>query len=276
MFRFYSKIWKEFKEYIILILLVLTSLILLTQNNNPQVQRVRAIAFGSFAVVTSVVTDLFSTARLEKENEELRRVNSELMMEISKLRKYGIVNEELRGLVNLIDTSGLPLTPAYIVSKSLSQTQNTITLNVGLKDSIKPGMPVINNMGLVGIIHSISEDYSIARTLKNVDLKITVKNERSRINGIMKWSGEELIIIDVPKTYDFEIGDRIVTSEVSSIIPVPVPIGIVSEISGVDPGIFNIVKVKPFVELLKIEHVFVLAIVQSKQKQNLELNFYNK
>lgn len=276
MIKFLSKIWENFKEYIVLILLVITSLIILSQNRNQEVQKVRAIAFGSFAVVTSIVSDLFNTSDIKSENRELRSINAQLMLQISKLREYGILNEELKQMVGYKDTSSYPLIPATVISKSLSRTNNTFTLNVGMKDGVKPGMPVINNHGMVGIVHSISEDFAIVRTLENVDLKLTVKNERSRINGIMRWDGEELAIINVPETFDFKPGDRIVTSEVSYLVPVPIPVGIVTELDNVDSEIFSRVKVKPFVDLLKIENLFVLGIVQSKQKENLELNFYNQ
>jgi rod shape-determining protein MreC len=197
------------------------------------------------------------------------------MLQVNRLRNYGITNSELKGLVGLIDTTNLPLIPAGIVSKSLNKSQSTITINVGSASGIKPGMPVINDQGLVGIVYSISEDFSIARTLKNIDLKITVKDERSRVDGIMKWNGEDLVIIDVPKTYDIEPGDRIITSEISSIVPIPIPVGVVLGLNKIETGIFNEVKVKPFVDFIRTENVFVLAIVQSKQKNDLELNFYN-
>jgi rod shape-determining protein MreC len=274
MIKFLSNAWSNFKEYVILCLLVILSLILLSQNQNQKVQKVRAIAFGSFSTVSSVFSNLFNTARITEENEELRKANAELMMQISKLREYGITNEQLRGLVGLKDSSSLPLIPATVVSKSLSLTQHTITVNAGLKDSVKPGMPVINYSGLIGIVHSSSDDFSIVRTLKNVDLKLTVKNERSRIHGIMKWDGEEFIIVNIPKTFDFEIGDRIITSELSSIVPVPLPVGLVQEIDDVETEVFKRVKVKPFVDLLSVENLFIVGIVNSTQKQNLELNFY--
>ena len=276
MIKFLSKIWENFKEYIVLILLVITSLIILSQNKNQEVQKVRAIAFGSFAVISSIVSDLFNTENIKSENEELRRVNSELMLQISKLREYGILNEELKGLAGFKDSSSYPLIPASIVSKSFSRTNNTFTLNVGRKDNVKPGMPVINNKGIVGIVHTISEDFAMVRTLENVDLKLTVKNERSRIHGIMRWDGEELAIINVPETYDFKPGDRIITSEASYLVPVPIPVGIVEAMQHIETEIFSRIKVKPFVNLQNIEKVFVLGIVQSKQKENLELNFYNK
>jgi len=276
MIRLFTKVWNNFKEYIVLVILVLISLIILSQNKSAQVQKLRAIAFGSFATVTSLVSDIFSVTDLKRENEELRKMNSELMLQISKLRDYGIVNSELKDLLGFKDTIDLPLIPATIISRSLSMTQNMITLNTGSKDSVLPGMPVINDRGFIGLIHSTSEDFSIARTLHNVDLKLTVMDERSRINGIMKWTGEELIIINIPNTFDIKVGDRIITSELSSIVPLPIPIGVVDEFRKNETGIFSYVRVKPFVDLIPIENVFILADVKSKQKENLELNFYKR
>jgi len=276
MFRFLLYVWNRFKEYFILTLLVIISLTLLTQNNNQQVQKVRAVAFGSFAAVSSVFYDLFNITQLKNENKDLRQTNAELMLQLSMLREQGILNRELNGMLGYEDTTSLPLTPATIVSKSLSITQNTITINEGTKKGIKPGMPVISYRGMVGIIQTCSDNFSIARTLKNVDLKLTVKNEKNRLNGIMKWDGEKLVIVDVPKTYDFDIGDRIVTSEISSIIPVPIPVGIVAKIEEEQTGILNLIHVTPFEEVLTVEHVFILMLVENEEKNNLELNFYNR
>jgi len=274
MFKLLSYFWDNFKEYVVLVILVVISFILLTQNNNPQVQKVRAVTFSSFAVVTTVIYDFFNTTQIERENKELREVNAELMLQISALREQGILNSKLKDLAGFKDTSTLPLMPATVVSRTLSQTQNTITINKGTNHGIKPGMPVMNHLGLVGVIHSTSEDFAIARTLKNIDLKLTVKNERSRIDGILIWDGNKLVVINLPKTFDFEIGDRIVTSEISSIIPIPIPVGVVYEIIPERTGLLNRISVTPFVDVLSVEHVFILQLVQSIQKKELELNFY--
>lgn len=276
MFRFISYVWNRFKEYLILLVLVIVSFTLLTQNNNPQVQKVRAVAFGSFAAVTSVFYDLFNITQLKNENKNLRKTNAELMIQLSELREQGILNRELKGMLGYKDTTSLPIVPATVVSRSLSLTQNSITLDAGTKKGIKPGMPVISYKGLIGIIQTCSDGFSIARTLKNVDLKITVKNEKNRQNGIMKWDGERLMIVDVPKAYDFDVGDRIVTSEISSIIPVPVPVGIVSKVEEEQTGLLNRIVINPFEEVLTVEHVFIIKLIENDEKNNLELNFYNK
>jgi rod shape-determining protein MreC len=276
MIKLFSYVWNQFREYLVLVSLVIISLSVLTQNNNPQVQKVRALAFGSFATVTSVFYDIFNITQLRNENSVLRRVNAEMMIQLSMLREQGILNRELKGMLGFKDTTSLPIFPATIVSKSLSITQNSITINAGNKEGLKPGMPVLSYRGLVGIIQSCSDNFSIARTLKNVDLKLTVKNEKNRLNGILKWDGEKLMIVDVPRTFDFDVGDRIITSEISSIVPIPIPIGIVSRIEEDKTGLLNLIHVKPFEEVLSVENVFILMMVENAEKNNLELNFYNR
>lgn len=276
MIRFLLSVWQNFKEYIVLVFLLILSLILLSQNNSQGIQKVRSIAFGSFASITSVFNDIFNISNLKNENESLRRTNAEMMLQLSRLREYAITNENLKGLLALKDSTKYPLIPATIISKSLSKSQGTITLNAGKNQSVKIGMPVITDKGMVGIIYSTSDNYSIVKTLNNVDLKVTVKSERTRENAIMKWNGDWLIMIDVPKTYDFKKGDRIITSEISSIVPLPLPIGVVYEVGNVEQGIFNEVKVQPFVDFHKVENVFILGIVKSKEIENIEFNFLNR
>lgn len=276
MLRIFSNLWEEFKEYIILVVLLVVSLILISLNEQPGIKKVKAISFGTFASVTSVISDVFSTSSLRSENETLRRKNAELMLKVNKLRDYEVTNRELKGLVGIKDTTTFPLLPATIISKSLSRSQNVFTLNKGENDGIKPGMPVINDQGLVGIIYNTSGDFSIVRTLKNSELKLAVKNQRSRVDGLMKWNGSDLVIVNVPKTYDIKPNDIIVTSDISSIIPFTIPVGKVVELTQVETGIFNEVRLTPMADLDRSENIFVIKVVQSKQKNDLELNFFNK
>ncbi|MCZ7610975.1 MAG: rod shape-determining protein MreC [Ignavibacterium sp.] len=276
MIRFISSAWEKFKEYIVLVVLIIISLILLSQNNSQGIQKVRAVAFGSFATVTSIFSDIFNISNLKKENEELRRTNAEIMLQLSKLRESAIVNDDLKGLLALKDSTDYPLIIASIISKSLSKSQGTVTLNVGKSDGVKTGMPVITDKGIAGIIYSVSANYSIARTLNNVDLNLTVKCERTRENAVMKWNGDRLVMINVPKTFGLKKGDRVVTSEISSIVPVPIPVGIVAEVGNVEMGIFNEVTVKPFVDFQNVENVFVLGLVKDKEIDDIQFNFLNK
>ncbi len=276
MLKIFSNFWNKFKEYIVFVILILTSLFALSNNKNNSVKNVRTIAFSSFAVISNIVSNITSSPSIKNENDKLRKINAELMLKVNLLRKYGIENQELKRLLSLKDTTSFPLISASVVSKSLNTKANTFTINAGKKEGIKPGMPVINDRGLVGIIYNVSDNYSILRTLRNVDLHITVKDERSRVNAILKWDGDDLILTNIPKTSDVKIGDRVVSSEISTIVPLSLPLGYVTYINNNSTDIFNNVKMKTFADLISVENVFVIKIVKSTQINKLELNFYNK
>lgn len=272
--RFGWKFWEDFKEYIVLVLLLSLSLVLFSFNKNTSVKHVRSFAFISISYINSFVTDFTAFSHLRAENDNLRGKNTALMIEVNKLREYGIVNEELKKLIGFRDSVQYPLIASKIIAKSYSKSQTVFSIDAGEKQGVKAGMPVINDIGLLGIVSFASDYYSVVKTLKNRDVRLTVKNQRSRCDGLLKWNGDDLIIFDIPKTNDFELGDRIITSELSSIVPIPIPVGIVKEISKVETGIFKEIKLKTFVDFDRVSNVFVLGIVNSKIKNNFELNFY--
>jgi rod shape-determining protein MreC len=276
MSRSFWKFWDDFKEYIVLVLLLVLSLIIFSSNKNAKIQKVRSYAFVSFSFINSAISDVISYTQLKYENDRLRYQNSQLMMQVNRLREYGIVNEELKKLIGFKDSVNYPLITSKIIAKSNSNSQTIFTIDVGTNKGVRCGMPVITDVGLLGIVTAVASDYSIVKTLKDREVKLTVKNQRSRCDALMKWNGEDIIIYNIPKTNDFEVGDRIITSELSSIVPIPIPVGVVKEISKVETGIFKEMKIKPYVDFDRVSHVFVLGIVNSEIKNNFELNFYNR
>ena len=276
MLKIFSNFWNKFKEYIVLVILILVSLFTLSNNNNSAVKNVRIIAFSSFAFFSNIISDITSSTLIKNKNKKLRKLNAELMLQVNLLRKYGIENQELKSLLSLKDTASYPLISASVVSKSLNTASNTFTLNSGKTDGVKPGMPVINDLGLIGIVYTVSDNYSIIKTLRNVELRITVKDERSRVNAILKWDGDDLILTNIPKTSDIKIGDRIVSSDISTIVPLPIPIGYIISINNKSTDIFNRVKIKSFADLTLVENVFIIKMIKSFQVNKLELNFFKK
>ncbi|MCH7827982.1 MAG: rod shape-determining protein MreC [Bacteroidetes bacterium] len=276
MLKIFSNFWNKFKEYIVLVILILVSLFTLSNNNNSAVKNVRIIAFSSFAFFSNIISDITSSTLIKNKNKKLRKLNAELMLQVNLLRKYGIENQELKSLLSLKDTASYPLISASVVSKSLNTASNTFTLNSGKTDGVKPGMPVINDLGLIGIVYTVSDNYSIIKTLRNVELRITVKDERSRVNAILKWDGDDLILTNIPKTSDIKIGDRIVSSDISTIVPLPIPIGYIISINNKSTDIFNRVKIKSFADLTSVENVFIIKMIKSFQVNKMELNFFKK
>lgn len=264
------------KEYLILSLLIIISLILIFSNDNSQVRFLRAVAVGFVGMIQSTVSAVPNVFEIQKENEFLREKNIELSNELSALKEAKLENIRLTKILSLKEKNISGVVIAKIVNKSLVQQRNTITLNVGGSDSIKANMPVITDDGLVGRVVSVSSHYSVAQILYNRNLSISVKIQRSRVDGILNYDGEgNLIINNVPKSADVKAGDIIITSEYSNYFPAGIPVGTVQEEGNLD-NLFKKVIVKPLVDFSSLEEVFVLKHLQDKERIDLENLYFKK
>lgn len=262
------------KEYLILSVLIIFSLVFIFSNDNTQIRFLRAIAVGMFGTVQSGISSIPNVFELQEENKILRENNIRLSNDVANLKEARLENIRLSKLLSFKETSGLGLVSAKIVNKSVFQTRNTITINVGEGDSLNLNMPVITDAGLVGRIVSMSKNYSIAQILYNKDLRITVKVQRSRVDGILIFDGvSALNISNVSKTADVQIGDVIITSEYSNLFPSGIPVGTVTETGNLD-NLFMKIVIRPLVNFNTLENVFVLKSFPSKEKYLLEKTFY--
>lgn len=270
--KFFRRIISDYKEYIVLLVLSVISLVVLRNNDSSKIRNLRIIGLGYFAAVNSVVsgfTDLFGGG---SPAEELKKQNAGLVLELNRLRKYGLENESLRNMLAFRDTSSYPLLAAEVISKLVTKTQGNFIINRGNRDSVKTGMPVINEKGLVGIVAEVAEKFSVIKTIENSRLNIAVTIQRNDVDGILSWTGSRLIIKDIPTTYDVEVGDRIITSDFSSVFPPAIPVGVVVKKDSVQLGLLHNITVKPYADPGSVSNLFVVMIRQSRQVNQLELN----
>ncbi len=263
------------KEYLILTLLVVISLVFLFSNDNTQIRFLRAVAIGFFGTIQSGISAIPNVFELESENQFLREKNIKLANEVASLKEARLENIRLSKLLTMKEQTGANVVSASIINKSIVKRRNTITLDVGTDDGIELNMTVITDDGLVGKIVATSKNYSIAQILYNNDLKITVKGQRSRIDGIMTYDGvEHLLVNEVPKSADIKVGDLIVTSEYSNTFPAGIPVGTVIEEGNLD-NLFKRIVISPSVDFSILEEVFVLKYLPNNERKNLE-ELYNK
>lgn len=150
------------------------------------------------------------------------------MLENNQLRQFGVENKELRDMLDFRDTTSFELIAAEVSAKSFLADQVNFTINKGEQDSVKPGMPVISHDGLVGLVYSVTSGHAIVRTYKNVNLKLIVKLLYSGTPGVLKWNGAQLIMEGLSKTLEIPKSERVITSELSSLIGVNLPVGILT------------------------------------------------
>ncbi|MCX6173346.1 MAG: rod shape-determining protein MreC [Ignavibacteriales bacterium] len=270
--KFLRRLVSDYKEYLLLIVLSIISLTILAQNEKPAAKHLKTFALGNFAVVNEITNSIVSIFKSNESRDDLRNENAHLMLELNRLRKYRIENEELRSMIAFKDTSKYPLIPAKIISKLVTKSQGNFIINRGSNNEIRKGMPVINYKGLIGLIMDVTENYSVVQNLYNSNLSIAVTLQRTNVDGILNYDGNNLIIKDIPTTYDVQIGDIIETSDFSSLFPPSIPIGIVSKKESNILGLLHNLTVEPFAKISAANNLFILKILPSKQINQLEMN----
>lgn len=267
--RLYDMLF-EFKEYVILAGLVAVSLILLAMNDNPQVKRVRAVTSVVFGVVQDKVSFIPSYFGLRTENTILRRMNVELSDEAYRLRESKLENLRLHALLGLKDHPAHRLIAGKVVAKNLTLLRNTLTLDIGSNDGVLERMPVVTDAGLVGMVVAVSPHFSVVNVLLNTDFRASAKVQRSRVDGILAWDGQTLILKNVPKSRDVKPGDVIITSEYSNMFPDNVRVGVVSDVRDQPSSMFKSIAVVPGVDFVKLEEVFVMVYGTNLERSDLE------
>jgi rod shape-determining protein MreC len=272
MIKFIKQFINQFKEYILLIFLIVVSLSFISSSEKPQIKKIRTFALGNFALVSELVNTIVDVFKFDESKEKLKQENANLMLELNKLRNQKIENEDLREKLFMKDTSKFQLVTADVISKHVNKLQGFFTINKGSEDYIEVGMPVIDHKGLVGIISNVTPNFSLIRTLFNSNLNTAVTIQRINVDGILSWNGTELVIKNIPTTYDVRVGDIIETSDFSMLFPPNVPVGIISKRESLMLGLLHTISVEPFSKIESAHSVFIIKQAMSKQINNLEMN----
>lgn len=272
MLNFFRKLAADYKEYILLIVLSVISLIFLSKNENPQVKHLRSFALENFAVLNEIAGAVTSFWDSGPSTAELTKENAQLMLEVNRMRKLRNDNDELYAMISFKDTSKYPLIPAKVISKLVTKIHGNFIINRGFSDKIEKGMPVLSNKGLIGLVMNVTENYSVVRTLYNSNMNIAITLQRNNVNGILNYDGRNLLVKDIPTTYEVEVGDIVETSDFSSLFPPAIPIGIVIKKEANVLGLLHSIKIKTFADISGANNLFILKVVPSKQINNLEMN----
>lgn len=259
-----------FKEYAVLSGFLILSFILMALNDNVQVKQMRTIATVGLGVLQHQLSFIPRYFRLAEENELLRRMNLQLADEVSRLREAKLQNLRLRQSMGLKEVSSYPVLAANVVSKNLIMLRNTLTIDVGTSDGVAETMPVVSHEGLVGVVVAVSENYALINILLNTEFRVSGKNQRSRVDGIVSSNGKEVFFKNVATSQDVQVGDPIVTSNYSNMFPEGIRIGVVQSVETSPGSMFKRIKLAEGVDFVRLEEVFVVARTADPERQTLE------
>jgi rod shape-determining protein MreC len=265
-----------FKEYVVLLLLTIISLLLISSSDAPEIRSLRAFIVGAVGAVQSSTAWLPNPIALRNENRALHELNIDLAAEVGRLRQAQAENERLLALLGFKQRTNVPLLAAKVVGKTATLGRTVFTLDVGARDSVRADMPVITDEGLVGRIVTVSDHYALLVPLINRDFRASSKISRNRVDGVVAWeAGEYAIMKNVPKAYDVQQNDIAITSEYSNLFPPNVPIGTVVDVGDEPNSSFKKIHIRPAVDFAALEHVFVVLTTSAAERRELEKSYFS-
>jgi len=252
----------KFKDQIVLLLLVIVSFYFISVNDNQQMNKLRAGAFGAFASIEKNLSLFSKYINAIDEAAQLRKENMIMAEEIYRLRSARLENLQLRKMINLKSDITFNSIPADIISKSIFRSSNHFTLNVGSEQGVEINDPVVSTSGIVGRIVLVDDHYSIAQLMISDDFKMAAKLQKSNAEGIIKWDGSDIghvILNNIVQTIPVMKGEPVVTSAFSTYAPEGIPIGIVDSVYNEPTNIFLKIRVKTEVDFSKLAFVYVTS-----------------
>ena len=231
---------------------------------------------------------MYATKELYNLNHELlnyfklKSKNEELLKENRKLKELNLKSKSLALYPNSFSEKKrfpFKIEQANVIKNSFLNQRNNLIIDKGSGHGIKNDMGVISINGIVGIVNSVSNNYSKVISILNQDIKINVRLKKSNALGSMFWKGLnplEFKIDDVINNVSLKKGDTIITGGMSSYFPYGIPLGEVVDFESNSQNGYYTINAKLFEDPSLVNYVYVLINQDKKEIEQLKENFQNE
>ena len=221
----------KYNHWFLFVILEVICAVLLFRYNSYQ----GSVFFSSANVAAGKVYEFDAQAKsffsLTKVNEQLTQRNLYLEEQVKDLTERMVeltndTNYTKRSQLEML--SSYKLIPTKVVTNSLNQRDNLITLDKGSDDGFRVDMGVACGNGVVGIVYMVSKKYCVVIPVLNSHSNISVTVDKRGYFGYLHWLGrrpDKAYVNDIPLHAKVLPGDQIVTSGYSSIFPPGMQVG---------------------------------------------------
>ena len=251
----------------VLLFAVLETVSVVMVSKNGIVQRYRIMGG-----VRNSQTAMWNTSRkiqyfinYRVENEKLAEENIRLRQELDQ---YKAIVES---------TDSIRVEPLYtyirarVIKNSTNKQHNYIILDRGADKGIKPGMGVITDNGIVGVVSAVDKHHCQVISFLSAGQRVSAKISKNGTFGPMAWTGRYIRnarMTEIPAHTEVAVGDTISTSGFSTIYPPDIPVGKVAKIS--NNGVSMDILVYLFQNFGAIQHVYVVEPNGKEEIKHLE------
>ncbi len=205
-----------------------------------------------------------SKVHLKHTNDQLMEENRRLSLEIARLNEIQEENKRLRELINAVPRSANKVVTAEVQGRVADQFTRRLHINVGERDGIKLGMPVLSSSGAVGQITRVIAQQAEVTLITDHRQKISVMNKRTGEHFILAGSGESVMdLLFVSPSADIRKGDQLVTSGLDQLFPREIPAGTVIDVAYKLGETYRNVSVQPAIDV--DDTIFVTVILTNPE-----------
>jgi rod shape-determining protein MreC len=231
--------------------------------NSPFWHNVKLTLMGSAATSVSVVrwplkeaTKLVSYRQTWEENIKLKSEMGALKSRVIALEDLSRQFDRYDKLLRYRDREGMEAVVALVVARDPANWDASILINKGKSDGIRPGMGVINDVGVVGKVAEVAQNISKVILLNDPGFSVAV-NRRSRDSGLLSGSlSGQCRLSYLPQKADIKEHDEIITSALSTAFPRGILLGEVSRVFATGESFRA--EVKLAVNVAQLEEVLVV------------------
>lgn len=268
----------RYSVVILFLLLEIISMGLIVRNSNYPQSIILSSGNSITASVYNFTSNFYGYFYLNAVNEGLARENVMLKNRITllenKMSTFEPLLKDSDNMTHYIDPEKeISYINAKVISNSTNKILNFITLNKGKRDGIQQDMGVINENGVVGIVSSVSDKFSVVIPVLNPRIQISTKFLKNNYSGPLQWDGGDYRFAnlkDIARHVQFSLGDSLVTTSYTHSFPEGILVGRIEDFNIRESDPYYHIKVRLAVNFKTLSYVKVINYANLNEQKNLE------
>lgn len=203
------------------------------------------------ATAARAVETVVEISEIHRENSELRLENARLLQWKQVALRMEAENNSLRSLLHYKPEPGAAFISARLIAAPGGPFLRDVLVTAGRRDGVRRGQAAVAGAGMIGRVVEVGEWTARVLLITDINARVPVLLDNStRQRAVLAGdNSDEPRLLYLPPEASASVGDRVVTSGDGGLFPVGLPIGVVAAVED------RMIKVKPMVDLGKLEHV---------------------
>ena len=194
---------------------------------------------------------------------ENAKLSTQSLNDAIMLRKYAALaaeNLHLRDLLGARQRFPESTIFAEVLYAGRDLFTRKIVIDKGQQHGVKPGQPVIDQVGIVGQVTRSYPWLSEVTLITDKEQAVPVQNLRNGLRAVLGGTGNDgqLELKFIPLNADFQNGDQLVTSGIDGVYPPGLPVAEVSNVERNAAYLFARITSKPLAGVASHSQVLVL------------------